>query len=408
MSSDPVEGLRESLQKHPADRDPLQHATAQFHLGGVLLDRGALDEAEDAFTAAAALFGARGARPEQAKALNGLGAALRAAGRLDLAARALEHATGGLASAGLSLEEGAARFNLGLVLRENEMAEPAAGALARARELLDPARVPAQAAAAARELGATQLMLGRLEDAEATLSEAIALAERARDEAARGAAANTLGLVRLADGRAQLAAEAFALAAAASPRSVRPEPFAMAKANLALAYEQAGAPERARMTARQAIATPGASEPVRDQATQVLARLGRGGSDLRRVLEAEQSDDARSRIVREELLRSAAADDHDLVADARAWLDAYTSEAIEPVEVAELWLGGLLELPPQGLERLVRSALQAAAELDPDARDEFRQAVTRAMARFHIPQWMRLQDVFSRAADDTGDPGPWR
>ena len=77
MSADVVAELHERLRRHPADQHPLQHATAQFHLGGVLLSDGELEAAEHAFAQAAALFAARGARPEQAKALVGLGATMR-------------------------------------------------------------------------------------------------------------------------------------------------------------------------------------------------------------------------------------------------------------------------------------------------------------------------------------------
>jgi len=404
---DGVEALRERLRQYTAERHPLQHATAQFHLGGLLLGRGELEDAEVAFAAAAALFDARGARPEGAKALNGLGATLRAAGRLELAARALEHAVTGLADAGLPLEEGAARFNQGLVLREQGRTKAAAEALARSAELLDPARVPTHAAAAARELGAARLALGELDAAEAALLDAIALADRAADEPGRAAAANTLGLVRLARGDAGAAGDAFATAAAANPRSVRPEAYAMAKANLALACEQRGGAAAARLAARQALAAPEVPAPVRAQAAAVLERLGTDPGDLRAVLEAE-GPDGRARLVREELARSADAGEDEVAADMRAWVLAHTASALDPADVAELWLGGLLELPPAALERLAHHAVAAVAEGDRDARDDFRQAVTRAMARFGIPQWLRLQEVFSRAAEAVGDPRGWR
>lgn len=407
MTADVVAELRDRLRRHPADRQPLQHATAQFHLGGVLLGADALDEAEAAFAEAAALFGARGARPEQAKALNGLGATLRASGRPALAVRAFTHAAAGLAAAGLPLEEGAARCNLGIALRDDGRGEESAGELARAVELLDPAEVPAQAAAAAREYGVTLLALGELARAEPVLVTAVALADRAGDEAGRGAAANALGLAFLAGGRAAEAAEAFATAAAASPRSVRPEAFAMAKANLALAWERSGGPARARLAARQALAVRAAAEPVRAQAAGVMTRLGSGESDLRTVLE-EETDEGRARLVREELLRGADAAEAELARDSRAWLDAHTASTLEPVAVAELWLGGLLELPPDALERFARAAVAASMDLDDDGRASFRQAVTRAMSRFHVPQMMRLEEVFARAAADASDPSPWR
>jgi tetratricopeptide (TPR) repeat protein len=407
VREDPADILRERLRRYAAERHPLQHATAQFHLGHVLLERDALAEAEVAFTAAAALFGARGAGPERAKALNGLGATLRADGRLELATRALEHAAAGLAAAGLPLDEGAARFNLGLVLRERGDAEAAAATLTRAAELLDPAQVPAHAAAAARELGTTLAAVGRLDRAEPVLQDAVALADRARDPIAAGAAANALGLARLADGRPEEAAEAFAAAAAAHPRAGRPEAFAMAKANLALALEAGGSAPAARLAARQALAAHAVPEPVRVQAAAIVARLGRDDADLLAVLTAEP-EAGRAALAREELARGRDAGQEDRAADARAWVRAHLGWPGDPAEVAELWLGALLELPPDVLERLVRDALRIAVALGPEDRETFRTAVTRAMVRFHIPQWTRLQDVFSRAAEEAGDPGPWR
>ena len=402
---DPVAALRERLARYSPDRHPLQHATAQFHLGGLLLDSDELEEAETAFATAAALFKVRGARVEHAKALNGLGATLRAAGRLDLAARALEHAAHGLAGSGL--EEGAARFNLGRVLREAGRPEAAAAALRRAAELLDPERVPGQAAAAARELGAARLSLGELEEAEAALVEGLSLADRVGDHAGRAAAANTLGIVRLAAGRADAAVEAFSTAVAASPRRVRPEAFAMAKANLALAHERAGAPARARLAARQAIAVGAAAESVRRQAAEVLDRLRSDASDLRTILD-DETPQGRELVVHEELARTAESGDEARAAGAREWIEAHAASNLEPVAVAELWLGGLLELPPDELERHAGDAVRASAGVGAEAGETFREAVVRAMARFHIPQWMRLQDVFSRAAEEAGDPRPWR
>jgi len=407
VDADPAHELRERLARHPAERDPLQHATAQFHLGGVLLDRLAFAEAETAFTVAAALFAARGARPEQAKALNGLGATLRADGRLGLAARAFEHAAVGLAAARLPLEEGAACFNLGLVLRESRNPRGAVAAFSRAAELLDPEQVPAQAAAAARELGVVRLELGELPAAEEDLGRAVELADRSGDNATRGAAANALGLARLAAGRAGEAMEAFQIAVAASPRTLRPEAFAMAKANLALACERAGAVERARLAARQALGAPQAPEPVVAQARELLERLGPGGADLSVVLEDDEPA-ARPLLVREELLRSAGAPGAELEGDMREWIGAHVASGLAAEDVAELWLGGLLELPPDALARVVGAALAAAMSAEDGVREEFRTAVTRAMVRFHVPQWMRLQDVFSRAALDAGDPESWR
>jgi len=407
VREDPAEILRERLRRYAADRHPLQHATAQFHLGHVLLDRLALEEAEAAFSTAAALFAARGARPEQAKALNGLGATLRGAGRLELATRALELAAAGLAAAGLPLEEGAARFNLGLVLRERRRPQAASGQLERAAELLDPDVVPAQAAAAARELGTALTESGDLERAQAALERALALADRAGDVLARGAAANALGLARLAVGRPGPAAEVLAAAAAAHPRAGRPEAFAMAKANLALALEAAGDLPGARLAAAQALGASAVPEPVRAQAAAVAARLGRGDGDLLAVL-GPLTVAERAAVAREELARSADAGGAERAADARGWLHAVLRWPGDPAEAAEVWLGGLLELPPDRLELLAGDALPAVVALAPDERETVRTAVSRAMARFHLPQMLRLQDVFAQAASQAGDPGPWR
>lgn len=407
LERDPVAELRERLARYTADRHPLQHATAQFHLGNLLLARDALGEAEEAFSTAAALFGLRGAKAEQAKALNGVGATLRAAGRLELAARALAHAAAGLAAAGLPLDEGAARFNLGLVLRERGDLEGAAQQLTAAAERLDPEAAPAQAAAAARELGVTRLEQGDAAAAERALTTAAELAGRAGDQAGRAAAANSLGLAQLAQERPTEAARALETAVAASPRRLRPEAFAMGKANLALAYERTGDQARARLAARQALAAPDVPEPVRAQAAGVLDRLGRDARDVVAVLEAE-TPEGRERLVREELLRAADADAAGRARDLREWIAAHAGSALDPADLAELWLGGLLELPSQDLERMAQSTMAALAGARDEQAETFRAAVTRAMARFHIPQWMRLQEVFAQAAEEAGDPGPWR
>ena len=382
-------------------------AVARFHLGGALLQRGRYDDAEAAFAAAAELFAKRGSRAEQAKAMNGLGAALRAAGRVELAVQALEHAAAGFEATGPALDEGAARFNLGLALREDGRVGDAAGAFERAVALLDPATVPAQAAAAMRELGATRLALGELQEAEQALGAAVDLAERAADAPGRGAAANTLGIARLAQGRPEDAQDAFRTALASSPRSLRPEAFAMAQANLALACERSGAPERARLAARQALEVRDAPEAVVAQARAVAERLGPGEHDLRTALEDEPLE-RRELRVREELRRTADLAEDRCTADMREWVDVHLTTELDPADVAELWLAGLLELPPEAMERLIGATVDVMSELDAEPREAFRTAVARAMARFHVPQMLRLQDLFERAAQAIGDAGSWR
>jgi tetratricopeptide (TPR) repeat protein len=246
-----------------------------------------------------------------------------------------------------------------------------------------------------------------LAGAEETLEHAVALADRAGDAAARGAAANVLGLARLANGHEEAAADAFRIAVAGSPRSLRPEAFAIGKANLALTYERLGSPARARLAARQALAVADVPLPVGEQARGVLERLGAAEDDLRVALE-EEPEDGLALLAREELLRSADATDEQCAADMRAWISTQASSSQDPANVAELWLGGLLELPADALERLVRASVKAAMSLRDEERNAFRSDVQRALARFHVPQMMRLQDLFARAAADAGDRQPWR
>ncbi|MGH3666364.1 MAG: hypothetical protein ACRDU8_09820, partial [Egibacteraceae bacterium] len=77
---DAITVLQGRLRHYPADRYPVQHATARFHLGQVLLDRGTAAAAEVELRTAAGLFDPRRLPVEHAKATNLLGAALRALG----------------------------------------------------------------------------------------------------------------------------------------------------------------------------------------------------------------------------------------------------------------------------------------------------------------------------------------
>src|SRR5919199_4190709 len=84
--------LEQRLARYPPDRYPVQHATAQFHLGVALINARAPVEGRRALERAAALFGEVGLRVEHAKALNALGAALRDSGEPEGAARAFADA----------------------------------------------------------------------------------------------------------------------------------------------------------------------------------------------------------------------------------------------------------------------------------------------------------------------------
>ena len=387
-----IQELEQRLARYDAARYPVQHATTRFHLGVVLTDVGRVDEAVESLATAAELFDPEVLPVEHAKALNALGAALRLAGELEPAEASFERAAELFELASLEQEHGAALFNLGLVRRDRDPAA-AAECFRSAAALL----VGAQEGAALRELGATLLALGELDQATRTLERAAELAERG-DAAGYGGALNALGLARLAAGEAEGAIESFRQAAGAHPRAVRPAEFAMAKANLALAYEQHGDAPRARLAARQALGVAERPAPVSVQAAAVLERIGGApANDLRLVLSQEPQVGWEG-IVREELARSGEASPDVRRADAATWIDDST------VELAEAWLAGLLELPPERMETLIRSALEAVGSRDAAVKERFRADVSRAAARFHVPQLLRLEEVFRRIAAELGEP----
>ncbi len=399
-----IEELEVRLSRYPEHRYPVQHATTQFHRGGALIEMGRLAEAEGALRSSIRLF--EGLRHEQAKALNLLGVALRAAGRLHEAAEAFEQARERFEAEEQPVDGAAASFNLGLVQAQAGDSEAAQRSLSQARRRFDELGAPASAGAAARELGAVLLASGEAEASIEVLEEAVTAGDRAGDPAGRGAAANALGLARLAAGRAGQATDALREAVAAHPRSVRPEGYAMAKANLALAYEAAGDEPRARLAARQALGSPGAAKPVRLQAAAVLERLGQPRDDLMVVLDQEAGGRLLP-LVREEVLRWVDAPPTMRRAEAAAWIDGQLARPARAMDLAEAWLGVLLELPPPAMEDLVRTTLEALADHDGDVRQRFCTQVSRAMGCFNVPQWMRLKDTFARTAQDLGQREPW-
>lgn len=401
----PLIELTARLARYPADRYPVQHATARFHLGSALTEVGRFDEAERELAVAAELFGPERMPTEHAKALNARGAALRAAGRPTEAIGCFVQAADAFAALERPLEQGAAWFNLGLTRRE--VGEDPVEVFGRARELLDPQRVPAYAAAAARELGAALFAAGRGAEASPILVEAVALAERGGDLAGLGAAANTLGLVHLAQDRAKEAVEILRTAASAHPRTVRPEGHAMAKANLALAHEQDGDAVRARLAARQALGVPGVPEPVLTVAAGVLARLGAEPGGLLDVLDDEPAD-AWPALVREELLRQADARPEERAVDAQAFVAGVLDRPRTGAELVATWLGGLLELPPAVMHALATEAVVALGAQDADRMERFRSWVARGCARFHLPQMDRLTGLFEEIAARAGGPPSWR
>jgi tetratricopeptide (TPR) repeat protein len=379
---DLIEELESRLERYPADRYPVQHATAQFHLGVALTNAGQVAAAAHALDCAEALFRRVGLSRERAKTVNALGAALRLLNRTHEAAEAFAEAAAGLTGA----ERGAALYNLGLARRDEGKLSDAAAAFEQARELLD--AVPAQAAAAARELGTTLLQRGDVGAAATVLAEAAEDAEHAGDASGLGATANALGLAFLAAGRADAAVDAFQRALGAHPRSVRPGEYAMAKANLALAYEYAGDLCRSRLAARQALGVRSAAPAVVEQAELVLERIGRGDGDLVAVL----ADEPRERwavLVREEVARWT--DAKDKRAELAQWIDTLRAPQVDAVDLAEVWLGALLELPPAAMREIVAAAVEAARGRDIAW---FRPLVESASARFHTPQLLRLRESF--------------
>lgn len=396
--------LRDDLARYPEDRYPVQRATAFFHLGSVLAGARRFEEAEGPLAESARLFDPEGLPIEHGKALIGLGAVLRELGRIREAGRCFELAASAFERAEAPLELGAALFNLGLVHR----GEDDAGAVTcfeRARELFRDGRAKGQEGSAGRELGAALLAEGRPDAAAEALERAVRLADEAGDREGLGEGQNVLGLAELARGRLPEAVDAFKASAGVHPRGLRPQGYAMAKANLATAFEAAGEQTRARLAASQALGVPDVPPAVRGQAQDVLERVGTAPGALVSCLLDEPSG-SRPALVREELMRWADTTPEERIAEARAWVRGQLSADDGP-GLAEAWLGGLLELPPEDMRGLIRAALDASAELEPEVGRRFRGQVVEAMGAFHVPQWMRLKDTFVELAEERGVKG-WR
>lgn len=396
--------LHDRLRRYPADRYPVQHATFRFHLGSVLAAAGRLEEAEEALATAARLF--LGRLPvEHAKAANALGAVLREQGRTEEAAALFRHAADRFRDAGKDLEEGAARFNLGLVLLDRGDVEEAIACFRRAADLLDPGRVPAQAAAVAREMGTALLRTAGPEEAVPYLERAVELARSAADGASLTVAANALGLAHLTAGRTLDAIRSLREAAAASPRGLRPRMYAMARANLALAFERSGDRDRAAIAARQALETPGAEPAVREQASAVLARVGPSRGGLGRVV-ASEPPDGRAALVREELARLADAAPPERAEGLREWVEALLAPNTGAV-LADAFVHGLMELPPDQLEGILGALLDVLTGEGAEELQRLRDGLSRAMALLHPPQILRLRDTLNRLAAARGQEPAW-
>lgn len=401
-----ISKLEAELARHPAGRAPIEHATALFHLGTVLTGQGRLKEAEDALRRAVELFGARARRVERAKALVALGAALRQQGRPGEGVLHFEEAAKTFGAAEMGAEQAAALFNLGLVSADTGRDESALEAFLSAQRLFDAVASPAEAGAARREVGAVLLRLGEPDRALPVLGEAVDLAERAGDYAGAGGGANILGLAQLALGRASEAVGSFQRASGEFPESRQPQEFAMAKANLALAYERSGDHERARLAAQRARCATQVSPAVGAQVEAVLARLGSPAGDLVVVLDTEPA--ARwPAVVRDETTRWVRISERDRTRELSAWIEGQAARPDRGVELAEALLGALFELPPREMLKLARTLLRALHDADQQRSALVRSQISRAMARFGVPQWMRLRDAFNSIERELGGETTW-
>lgn len=402
-----LETLRVRLLRYPPEQYPVQHAVTRFHLGVAFLQAGQAEQALAALDAARSGFATAGLALEEAKAVNMHGVALREVGDMAAAAVAFRAAAAGFAGLDQRLEEAAASYNLGLVGRLLGDVETARAALTRAVELFTAANLPVQGGAAARELGTLLLTDGQLDEAITVLTDAVGRAQDGGDGAGTGGAANILGLAQLAAGAPEAAVLAFRTAAGAHPRSLRPAEHAMAKANLALAYERGKDPARARLAVGQALAVPTLSGPVRHQAEAVLGRLPVAtGAELFGVLENEPIDQWPA-LFRDEVTRWGDLSVADRAEAAENWVAGVLDRSGRGPEFTEGFLNALLELPPAAYERIVEAIVRATGDRGEAAADRFRSITRSGMARFPIPQWQRMAATFNRAAQRDGEHAGW-
>jgi hypothetical protein len=134
---------------------------------------------------------------------------------------------------------------------------------------------------------------------------------------------------------------------------------------------------------------PGAAPAIAEQAQAVWQRVGRGNGDLVAVLVGEPRE-RWAGLVREEVLRWT--DASDKRAELAQWIDTLRTPPVDAIDLAEAWLGALLELPPDAMEQIVAAAVDAAGARDIEW---FRPLVESASARFHTPQLLRLRAAFA-------------
>lgn len=397
--------LQARLDRYPAQRYPVQHATTLFHLATVVLEADPVTAADD-LDRAAALFDRDKLPLEHAKALLMAGIARRTAGDLVAAQACFVAAAEDFATLDQTAEEGAARFNLGLIAAATAQPDLARSSFISARERFAESRQPGAAAGAGRELGALLLDQGDPGEARRVLEAAQDAAERSGDPVALGSVSNVLGLARLASGDASGALAAFELAVASAPRSIRPQAHAMALANAALAHEAAAEHVNARLAARQALAMRSADAAVLEQARGLLTRLGDPLGDLAdAIIGADERE--WPGLLRREVLRWLELTDDDCEREWGQLLDFVVTRP-DPVPVLESVVGVILEMPPRAAERLVATMLAPLGTSDPDTVERVRSGLSRALGRYPGPQLLRMSGLVTAAASRTGLAGEWR
>ncbi len=408
MTAPSGETLEQRLRRFPRDRYPVQHATTQFHRGAQLLHAGRVPDALDALQAASDGFATAGLTLERAKCAVMLGVALRLAGRLEEAAGACTDAAEALGSLGAPAEQAAALYNLGLVRQDTGRSVEACAAWSTAQELFVAAGHLDRAAAAARDAGAALLAGGDVAGARTLLEQSVALAEQADDQLGVGASANALGLACLAAHDVPAALDALRLARACFPARLRPAEFAMATANLALGYEQAGSSARARLLARQALAVPATAGPVRAQARALLERSpGSRAQDLVTALTDEPLDHA-AEVLREQLLGLDEPSTPLRREVIQAVVAGLTGAPERSYDLGESMLSVLLEQPPELYDELITALVQVTGALPPEGGERVQAVVASALARFAMPQWQRTVAALNDAARAHGQPETWR
>ena len=383
-----LENLQRALERFPRDRYPVKHASIQRQIGLASASTGELADAEAAFRFALEAYD-EDLPVERGDTLNALGAVLRDSGRFEEAAEVFREAISLFALPEGVAESGIAHYNLGLVLRElgDESGTSAAFELAVAS--LEPESHPSELGAALRELGSTLLTGGKLDEAASFLERSLDLAADGGDRAGLGASANLLGLAKLALGDGEGARELFAESASANALTLRPEGHAMAKANLALAYEATDRLDRARLAAQQALSVVAAPPMVTQQAQAILERLG-PEYDLHVVLD-DESASGWGGILRDEIRHWARLSQPRRRELAIGWITGLTSRRETAVKRLEALFNAMLELSPESFDLVADALVEAAMSLDEQASVEFHASSSRAAAYFHVPQMTRIE-----------------